>query len=191
MRLIRFAIPIVLVLASGCAKEDAVLQAMQQRIRQLEDQEQIRRVLIEYAEHLDSRNYAAYAALFARDGVWTGGFGSFTGPAAIQGMLEQNLGKPEAGFINKRSFHLVTTEVVDVTSDTATARSRYLFVTATPEDRPGLALAGRYVDEFVREDGQWKIRGRTSHGVIPWRDGDAPPPAPAADGPATAPPPQD
>lgn len=176
----RLAPVLAIVLACGCSNQDTQLPAMQQRIQQLEDQEQIRRVLIEYGEHLDSRDYAAYAALFARDGVWTGGFGSFTGPAAIQAMLEQNLGKPEPGFINKRSFHLVTTEVVDVTGDTATARSRYLFITATPEDRPGMSLAGRYVDEMVREDGQWKIKARTSHGVIPWRDGNAPlPPAPA------------
>lgn len=172
----RLAPLLAIVFACGCSNQDAGLRSMQQRVQELEDQEQIRRVLIEYGEHLDSRDYAAYSALFARDGVWTGGFGTFTGPVAIQQMLEQNLGNAEPGFINKRSFHLITTEVVDVTGDTAIARSRYLFITATPEDRPGLSLAGRYVDDFVREDGQWKIRARITHGVIPWRDGNAPPP---------------
>src|SRR5690606_10281680 len=118
-----------------------------------------------------ARDYAGYASLFASDGVWTGGFGSATGPAAIQAMLEKNLGKPEAGFINKSNFHLVTTEVVDVDGDTATARSRYMFYTASPDNRPVTAMAGRYVDHFVRENGAWKIKTRTSHGVIPWRDG--------------------
>jgi hypothetical protein len=50
-----------------------------------------------------------------------------------------------------------------------------MFFTATPEDKPGASLAGRYVDEFVREDGKWKIKRRTTHGVIPWRDGNAAP----------------
>jgi uncharacterized protein (TIGR02246 family) len=172
--------PLLLVLAlPGCASVGTDVVTLQQRVQQLEDQEEIRQVLIAYGETLDARDYAGYAALFARDGVWTGGFGSATGPAGIQAMLEKNLAKAEPGFINKSSFHLMTTEVVKVTGDTATARSRYLFFTATPDNKPGASLAGRYVDEFVREDGKWKIKRRTTHGVIPWRDGNAPPP-PAA-----------
>lgn len=179
MPITRLALLLLAVLPAACATVGAGANhgALEQRVRQLEDQEQIRQVLIEYGEYLDARDYAGYASLFARDGVWTGGFGSATGPAAIQAMLEKNLSKAEPGFINKSSFHLMTTEVVKVTGDTATARSRYLFFTATADNKPGPTLAGRYVDEFVREDGRWKIRRRTTHGVIPWRDGNAPPPA--------------
>jgi ketosteroid isomerase-like protein len=163
-----------LLLSAACATNDVGM--LQQRVRALEDQEQIRQVLIAYGEYLDARDYAGYAALFARDGVWTGGFGSAMGPAAIQSMLEQNLGKAQPGFINKSSFHLMTTMVVEVSGDAATARSRYMFFTATADSKPGASLAGRYVDEFVREDGKWKIKRRTTHGVLPWRDGNAPPP---------------
>jgi hypothetical protein len=162
-------------LAAGCATTGADVGALQKRVQQLEDQEQIRTVLVQYGEYLDSRNYAGYASLFARDGVWTGGFGSATGPADIQAMLEKNLGKAEPGFINKSSFHLMTTMVVEVNGDTATARSRYTFFTAA-DNKPVPNLAGRYVDEFVRENGKWKIKRRTTHGVLPWRDGNAPPP---------------
>ena len=146
-------------------------------MRVLEDQEQIRQVLIRYGEYLDARDFAGYASLFAKDGISTSGFGSATGPAAIQAILEKNLGKAEPGFINKTNYHLMTTEVVNVTGDKATARSRYLFFTATPDNKPQVTLAGRYVDEFVRENGVWKIYRRHSHGVIPWRDGNAPPPS--------------
>jgi uncharacterized protein (TIGR02246 family) len=166
----------LVVLAAGCTTTTPDVGALQRRVQQLEDQEQIRTVLVQYGEYLDARNYAAYAALFARDGVWTGGFGSATGPAQIQDMLEKNLARAEPGFINKSSFHLMTTMVVEVNGDTATARSRYLFFTATPDNKPAENLAGRYVDEFVREDGRWKIKRRTTHGVIPWRDGNLPPP---------------
>jgi SnoaL-like domain len=174
-----YRIALVSLLAfSACCVEAAApappdLARLQQRVQQLEDQEEIRQVLIEYGEYLDARNYAGYAALFARDGVWTGGFGSATGPAEIQAMLEKNLGKAEPGFINKSNFHLMTTEVVKVTGDTATARSRYMFFTAV-ENKPVPSLAGRYIDTFVRENGKWKIKSRTTHGVIPWRDGNAP-----------------
>lgn len=169
----RIALLSLLILSTGCASAPPDVAGLQQRVQQLEDQEEIRQVLIAYGEYLDGRDYAGYASLFASNGVWTGGFGSATGPTQIQAMLEQNLGKPEPGFINKSSFHLMTTEVVKVTGDTATARSRYMFFTAT-SDKPAPSLAGRYVDTFVRENGKWKIKSRTSHGVIPWRDGNAP-----------------
>ena len=169
-----------LVLTACTSSEDPRVAALEKRVQQLQDEQAIREVVIRYGEYLDARDYAGYASLFASDGVWTGGFGSFTGPAAIREMLEKNLGKPQPGFVNKANFHLMTTVVVDVDGDTAKARSRYTFFTASPDNRPAAALAGRYVDEFVRENGTWKIKRRTTYGVIPYRDGNAPnrPPPP-------------
>ena len=54
---------------------------------------------------------------------------------------------------------------------------RYLFFTRSPDNKPVPMLAGRYMDEFVRENGQWKIKSRKTSDVIPYRDGNAPPPA--------------
>lgn len=178
-------LPVLLAFAlvlPGCVTPSGSSAALEKRVQRLEDEKQIREVVIRYGEYLDARDYAGYASLFAKDGVWTGGFGSATGPAAIQAMLEKNLGKPEAGFINKQNFHLDTTIVVDVNGNTATARSRYMFFTTSADGRPSPTLAGRYFDQFIRENGQWKIKSRTSHGVIPYRDGNDPnlPPPPAA-----------
>ena len=167
------ALLLIALFLSACTSSDESTAALKQRVQQLEDEKAIREIIVRYGEYLDARDYAAYASLFASDGVWTGGFGSFTGPAAIQEMLEKNLGKPEEGFINKSNFHLNTTVVVEVDGDTAKARSRYMFFTASPDNRPAAALAGRYFDDFVRENGQWKIKSRTTHGVIPYRDGTA------------------
>jgi len=176
---------LTLVLLACAHTADPRVATLEKRVQQLQDEQAIREVIIRYGEYLDARDYAGYASLFAKDGVWTGGFGSATGPVAIQEMLEKNLGKPEPGFINKSNFHLVTTVVVDVDGDTAKARSRYTFFTASPDNRPTPALAGRYVDEFVRENGTWKIKKRTSHGVIPYRNGNdpnVPPPPPVLNG---------
>jgi len=164
------SLAVVLSLAAACATPDPRVAALEKRVQQLQDQKEIREVLIRYGEYLDAKDYAGYASLFASDGVWTGGFGSATGPAGIQAMLEKNLGKPEPGYINKTSFHLMTTEVIDVTGDTAKVRSRYMFFTATPESKPVPSLAGRYLDDFVRENGAWKIKKRTTRGVIPYRE---------------------
>ena len=184
MPLPRHSLQLALILAlawpTTALAQNSTQTALAKRVQVLEDRDEIRRIIIAYGEYLDARDYAGYAGLFAKDGVWTGGFGSATGPAAIQTMLEKNLGKPERGFVNKSSFHQVTTEVIDVDRDKATARSRYMFYTATPENRPNVLLAGRYVDEFVRENGAWRIKARVSHGVVPWRDGNDPnrPPTP-------------
>lgn len=169
---------VTLVLVACTQSADPRVAALERRVQQLQDEQAIREVVIRYGEYLDARDYAGYASLFASDGVWTGGFGSATGPAGIQEMLEKNLGKPEAGFINKSNFHLMTTVVVNVDGDTAKVRSRYMFFTATPDNRPTPALAGRYVDEFVRENRSWKIKKRITNGVIPYRDGTLPPPPP-------------
>ena len=153
--------------------------SIEARLQRVEDQLEIQRVLIEYGKFLDAKDYASYAGLFAKDGEWTGGFGHFTGPAAIQKMLEDKLGKAAPGYINKSSYHLMSSPLITVTGDKATAESRYLFFTASADNKPIPTLAGRYVDSFLREGGAWKIRRRVTHGVIPWRDGNDPNPPPA------------
>ena len=82
-------------------------QTLEQRVQRMEDESTIRRMLIEYGAFLDAKDYRSYAALFAPDGVWQGGFGTFTGPAAIEAMLTANLGAPEAGYVNKTNFHML------------------------------------------------------------------------------------
>ena len=156
---------------------------LEQRVERMEDESTIRRMLIEYGAFLDAKDYHAYAALFAPDGVWQGGFGTFTGPAAIEAMLTANLGAPEAGYVNKTNFHMLTNPLITITGDRAHVESKYLFWTASPDNRPTPLLAGRYVDEFVRVNGLWKIARRTTWGQIPFRD----PNAPAAAGPPPAP----
>lgn len=159
--------------------------SLEQRVQRLEDESAIRKILIEYGADLDAKDYHAYAALFAKDGVWQGGFGTFTGPAAIEAMLVKNLGAPEPGFVNKSNFHLLTNPIIEIDGDTAHVTSKYLFWTAV-DNRPTPLLAGRYVDDFVREDGQWKIAKRVTWGAIPFRDPNAP--VAAGGGPAAAPP---
>jgi hypothetical protein len=136
------------------------------RLQRLEDIEQIRRLLIAYGKHLDRRDFAAYAALFARDGVWDGGFGSSTGPAEIQAMLEKAMPSPliEGGQMN---FHVMTSMDIEVEGDRGKAWSRWTFVGQDVEKRPQVLFAGRYDDELVREDGRWKFQRRTVSGDLP------------------------
>jgi len=166
----RTLLAVIALAASSVASAQDAQPTLEQRVERMEAESDIRRVLIEYGAFLDGRDYASYAQLFADDGVWVGGFGSFTGPAAIEAMLKDNLGEAEPDYINKSSFHMMTNPIIAVEGDRAEVSSRYLFWTRSDSDRPSPALAGRYVDEFVLQDGKWKIARRTTYGVIPYRD---------------------
>lgn len=148
---------------------------LEQRVERMEAESDIRRILVEYGTYLDARDYAAYAGLFATNGEWVGGFGKFQGPEAIRKMLEDSMGKPEPGFVNKANFHMLTNPLIEIDGDRARVTSKYLFWSRSPDDRPTPLLAGRYEDEFVRENGQWKIARRAAWGEIPYSDPNAPP----------------
>lgn len=165
---------------AACSHAGAVAPAtgrpgLEQRVALMEDERAIREVLVLYGEYLDARDYGRFASLFASDGVWTGGFGSAQGPAAIRALLEENMGVVAEGFINREAFHLMTSMVVHLDGDRATARSRYQSFRAGPEGQPYILYSGRYFDELVREETGWKIRRRTTVGVIPYRDPNAAP----------------
>jgi uncharacterized protein (TIGR02246 family) len=164
---------LILVLGVAFASLDALAQsppdAVGARLRALEDREEIRLLLLDYGRHLDSREFKAYASLFAADGEWVGGFGTVKGPAAIQAFMEKNLGTApnRAG-----NYHLLSNFVITVQGDTATAWSRWAFI--VPEANGArVAQAGRYDDTLVRENGRWKFKKRVA-------SNDTPPPASAA-----------
>ena len=59
-------------------------------LRRLVDKDEIQTLLIDYGRHLDSRDFAAYGRLFAKDGEWVGGFGTASGgPAGIQAFMDE------------------------------------------------------------------------------------------------------
>jgi hypothetical protein len=95
------------------------------------------------------------------------------GREEIIAMLEGIFGTPPAGFVNRADYHLVSNPQVDVSGDRATARSRHLLLMRGPDGAPVPELAGVYEDEFVREDGEWKILRRVDNPIMPtpeeWR----------------------
>jgi uncharacterized protein (TIGR02246 family) len=140
------------------------------RLQKVEDELAIRRIITDYAANLDAQNFAAYAALFAKDGTWATGSSVRKGPAEIQQMLVGLYGTPPAGFVNAESYHLVSNMAVNVDGDHATARSRHLLILRGPDGHPTPTLAGYYDDDYVREDGKWKILHRVDHPVMPTAD---------------------
>ena len=138
------------------------------RLQRLEDIQEIDRVLTDYGRLLDARDFKGYAALFARDGVWDGGFGAAKGPQAIFDMMTKSIGTGDNGGMPKGSYHLLTNFQIAPHGDTAKAWSRWSFVVQAPEGGGARILyAGRYDDTLVREEGHWKFKLRRVSGDVP------------------------
>jgi uncharacterized protein (TIGR02246 family) len=140
---------------------------IEQRLHRVEAELAIRRVLIDYSARQDARDYAGYAALFARDGEWVNGNLRYKGREAIETFLVNLYGPRPAGYVNGESYHISSNPQIDIDGDHAAARSRHLLMLRGPDGTPQPALAGRYEDEFIREDGQWKFLRRTDYPVMP------------------------
>ena len=153
--------------APVCAQDTLALTSIEQRLRRAEDELAIRRVLIDYAWTQDARDFPAYAALFAREGEWINGANAYRGREAILQMLTGIYGEPDPDYVNRESLHITSNIEIDLAGDRATARSRHLLILRGPEGAPQPALAGRYEDELIREDGEWKILRRVDYPVMP------------------------
>jgi hypothetical protein len=136
---------------------------MEQRLRVIEDQKAIERVLLEYGRTLDNRDFAAYAALFAVEGQWKGAQGAYKGPKEIQAQMEKIFTDAAADIPKGQNFHVMSDFVIDVQGDRATARSKFIFYKLDGR-KPVAEVAGRYEDVLVRVGGTWKFLTRTALG---------------------------
>ena len=161
------ALAVTSLLAPVTVHAQSASLTLEQRVQRVEDELAIRRVLVDYASTQDARDYPAYAALFARDGEWVNGRTVHKGRAAIQKMLVDLYGMPPPGFINGDSFHLTFNPEIELKGDRATVRSRHVLFLRGPKGEPIPSLSGRYEDEFIREEGKWKILRRVDFPVMP------------------------
>ena len=172
MRTLAFVIAVAVLAAGPAAARPAPDDRA--RIQRLEDIEQIRLLLTDYGRLLDKRDLVGYSQLFAEDGVWDGGFGAAKGPAAILTMMRKQIG----GELNEqpqKNFHLLTNFEIEVGGDTGKAWSRWTFVNQGADGKAGVAYAGRYDDQLVREHGRWRFKLRHVSADLP---GQPPPSGP-------------
>ena len=143
-----------------------------QRLRRLEDIEQIRQLNLAYRRHLDARDLDAYGRLFAADGEWLGGTGYGKGPAGITAMLAERL--PARGPDGPAAWHLVTEPEIRLDGDRATGLVTWAWAGRGDGQAPVLRLLGRYQDSYLRERGRWRYQRRIAHTDIPHRELDMP-----------------
>ena len=115
------------------------------------------RLMLEYCECVDTRQFDRLVTLFARDGVLhrpdTGGI---KGHAAIKAFFDKLTTDP---LIHAATNLLVTVngpETAEATSYVTVYRSYRENATGLPKLEAPYVVA-KYVDKFVVEDGEWKI----------------------------------
>jgi hypothetical protein len=140
------------------------------RLRQLEDLEQIRQLLVDYKHVLDGKDFRGYASLFAEDGEFVAIAGGARGRAAIEAMVAAMPGTDLLGDKVGDDFHLVLNPEIQLdaeNADRARAQSTWAYVVKGDDGEPVLAKLGHYDDELVRERGTWRFLRREAPMDIP------------------------
>ncbi|MBT2187368.1 nuclear transport factor 2 family protein [Sphingobium nicotianae] len=130
------------------------------RLQELEDKEAIRQIFTDYARYLDNYDYAGYASLFAREGV----FGTSVGVEAITKQMADYVervtgAKAEGRF--RDAVHLMSNPHIEIDGDTARIDITWCYMTRDADEVPTVFQMGHYLDDLVREDGKWKIAKHT------------------------------
>ena len=135
-------------------------RSVEARLQVLEDKEAIHTLMVTYGRTLDSRDFAGFEQVWARDAEFVGGTGGAAkGPAAIRALLEGLL-KANASPVPGKDFHILENVTIQISGDTATALSKGAFVVSGQNNRLETAILANYHDQFVREDGKWKFKRR-------------------------------
>ncbi|MGH8221285.1 MAG: nuclear transport factor 2 family protein [Steroidobacteraceae bacterium] len=168
-------------MAAAAAPTEAEFAALQAEVRTLQDRDAIRQLLLEYGHMLDTHDLAGYANLFSPDGEWIGGFGRARGPRAILALMRKYMGTQAPDPHKVMGFHLMTTIIIHVHGDHATALSKLVFMYRGKDDRPVPVMGGHYEDTLVRLHGHWCFQRRVVMMDIPYQDprtikGTPPPP---------------
>jgi 3-phenylpropionate/cinnamic acid dioxygenase small subunit len=136
------------------------------QLRRLGDLEEIKALQIAYGYHLDRGRWAEYAALFARDGKLRLGPVRADGREAIEIAAREELGFHPTG----DSFdivHLVANPRIELDGDRATGEVTWTVVSRTQGGEAAVTSLGRHLDDYVREDGRWRIQRRRGFRDIP------------------------
>ena len=124
------------------------------------DELAIRNLIARLAQLADDGDLDDYIQCFSKDAVWGGsGFGEKKGIEEIMAGAVERRASGTSG-PGTHSRHVITTTIVTLDGDSATARSVFHFYTQL-DTTPTLQIMGVYDDEFLRGDGSWTLSRRT------------------------------
>jgi hypothetical protein len=139
------------------------LEALELRVRELEDERALRELLTRYSFGADVFRGPQWVGLFTEDGSYDlgsqnvdGGYsGRFTGPDDLLALIT-GPGMPPAG----RAQHFHGPMRFDISGDSATAETYSITYQLDEQDRCEVYCLGFNRWTFRREDGHWRIAAR-------------------------------
>jgi 3-phenylpropionate/cinnamic acid dioxygenase small subunit len=126
----------------------------------------IRNLLFRYCELQDAADFASVAELFRHATYAVDGGDTHHGYEELYALKTKHDKIYDDGTL--RTKHVTTNSLVEVDDDagTATARSYFIVLQATPALPLQIVIAGRYHDAFARVDGAWRFTHRKIFGDL-------------------------
>jgi uncharacterized protein (TIGR02246 family) len=129
-------------------------ESLEERVRRLEDREEIRALLLEFGRRLDEKNFVGMSELFTETGEFAAPLGAAIGRAQIAQTLASVLSDIPAG------YHYYSNTEIKLDGDNATTRLMFTYLHPDEESWPRTSQAGHYDDSLKREDGVWLFQRR-------------------------------
>lgn len=141
-------------MVSNLEEVEARLKALEDRCQILEDIESIKKLRTRYCNLTDDGDAQGVANLFTEDGVWEAQWGRYKGREEIKGYVQGGLGKGRLSL----AIHGIITPYIEVKGDKAKATWYLLQSSILKKDDQAIWGTGRYEDEYVRINGEWKFK---------------------------------
>jgi hypothetical protein len=135
------------------------LAVLEGRLRAVEDQLAIHRLINSWGPAVDTGNGEAAAALFAEDGVLQSDLSYLVTPAAVKAMV---YGEGHQALIRDGSAHIPAFPIINVEADRANAVGYTRVYHLTPDGYEVWRVSANYW-EFRRTPEGWRVTNRTNH----------------------------
>ncbi len=142
------------------------MDALEQRLQEMEDREAITRHCIETSNCLDTRDLVGYGNAFTEDGEWAGVVGRAVGPAAIAELLGKFCQPWESE--GHRTHHTTLDVVIDLNGDTARSTCKWQHIVRGEKDELIVLHHGHYDDRLRRTPEGWRFTRRAAYADIPY-----------------------
>ena len=136
------------------------LADLEERLRRLEDREDIRRLICSWGPACDIGDSEAAAALWTDDGLLVSDMSRLEGPAGVRAMVESD---GQQALIRQGCAHIQGLPVINVTGDEAVATNYSTVFLHTDDDGYETWRVSGNNWEFRRTADGWRVTRRTAY----------------------------